>query len=351
MNTVVNELRKLYLELTNQCNLNCTICYRKNWNGAGSYLALDTIDQLADKLSDFPKLKDIVIGGVGEPTIHPDFISISKKLSKYDLSLTTNAFYWSDEQIDAMVDYYQNVVVSIDGLPSTFESIRGFSFNVLKSNLARLVAAKTAKGSKQPKVYAQLVLSKLNVDEVFPLLAMLKSMGVAHLNLSNLLPQDEQSKDEIIYVRHDNEKMKQFSLDLCNLRYIHGVPVSEPRYELKTERWCEFIEKSTAFINSDGNVAACYRFAHPSVEYVFGRRKEVYPFFYGNIKDTPLRAIWDSHSYYDLRVQNYTNRFPSCPDCSLVDCCDYINDSQMDCLGHYPSCADCLWTRGFVICF
>jgi tungsten cofactor oxidoreducase radical SAM maturase len=351
MNNTVNNLKKLYLEITNQCNLDCIICYRKNWNGCGSQLSLPLIEELTEQLKSLPHLKQIVIGGVGEPTIHNDFATISQRLSNYELSLTTNAYYWNDEHLETMVKYYQNIVVSIDGLPSTFETIRGFSFDILKTNLSRLVELKKKLNSKTPKIYAQLVLSKLNVDEVFPLLAMLRSMGVAHLNLSNLLPQDNESKDQIIYTKHDNAKMKQFSLELCNLRYIHGVPVSEPRYELKTERWCEFIEKSTAFINSDGNVAACYRFAHPSIEYVFSREKTVYPFFYGNIKNQPLEEIWNSHDYRDLRIQNYTNRFPSCPDCDLVDCCDYINTSQMDCLGHYPSCADCLWTRGFIICF
>jgi len=188
------------------------------------------------------------------------------------------------------------------------------------------------------------------MDEVSTLIPPLHQHGFMKLVLSNLLPQCQEDVGQIVYTLHENPELKLKRNDWLNLSMQNQLQIKFPNIELKTERKCVFVEDGTLTINSDGNVSSCYRFAHPSIEYVFGRRKQVYPFPYGNVNDQTLQEIWDSQRYRDLRLQNLANRFPSCPDCDLVDSCDYVNDSQCDCKGQNPSCADCLWTRGFVEC-
>jgi tungsten cofactor oxidoreducase radical SAM maturase len=343
-------VRKVYLELTQRCNLNCISCFRRNWEGELGEMSMETLLNCIDHFTGLEALEEIVLGGIGEPTIHSRFNEIIGLLPDVTLSITTNAFDWSDETIDTLARNFERVIVSVDGLHGTFHDIRNFPLDKLFDNVGKLIRKRTELGLIRPFLIAQLVLSDYNIDEVDRLIPLLHKHGFMKLILSNLLPQCQEDAGRIVYTLLENENLKQKRNDWLNLTMQNQMQIKFPNIQLKTERKCVFVEDGTLTVNSDGNVSSCYRFAHPSVEYVFGRRKQVYPFHYGNVNQTSLSKIWDSQRYRDLRLQNLANRFPSCPDCDLVDSCDYVNDSQCDCKGQNPSCADCLWTRGFVEC-
>ncbi|MEI8200191.1 MAG: SPASM domain-containing protein [Eubacteriales bacterium] len=350
MATSSGDLKKLFLELTLRCNLNCMTCFRHNWEIPIVDMPGETARKIAGDLESFPEVDEIVFGGIGEPTLHPDFSNIVTLFAKYSLGLTSNAYYWSEESLDTIVRYFDRIIVSVDGLAETFKEIRGFDLRILQNNLLRLAEKKKEMHRLRPLVHAQLVLSKVNVEEVQALIPILHQMGVMKLIISNLLPQNNQSKDQILYTLDSNGFMREKRNLWLQTCLGNQMQLKMPNIELKTERRCNFIEDATTYICADGQVAPCYRFAHPDVEYVFGRRKQVLPLYFGNVVYTALKDIWNNPKYVDLRLQNYTNRFPSCPDCDLIDCCDYISDSQCDCKGQSPSCGDCLWSRGFVEC-
>lgn len=343
-------INKIYLELTQRCNLQCKNCFRQNWTSPDTQMSQAIFDQILSSLNSIPSLKEIILGGIGEPTIHPNFIEWVKQLPKKELTVTTNAFYWKEETIQLLAERFDKIVISVDGLESTFFKIRNFELEVLEKNIKRLLKYRNDLGNYKPFLIAQIVLSSDNVDEIEELIPRLAKMGFMKIILSNLLPQNEADKDKILYKIHENLLMNQYRNTWLNKALSNQIQIKFPAIQLKTERRCHFVHDGTLTINSDGNIAPCYRFAHPSIEYVFGRRKQVYPFHYGNVLDQSINEIWFTKLYTDLRLQNIRNRFPSCPDCDLVDCCDYINDSLCDCRGQNPSCADCLWTRDFVQC-
>lgn len=343
-------IRKVYLELTQRCNLNCISCFRQNWEFPQTQMTQEIFERCLSSLNRIPTLEEIVLGGIGEPTMHPHFKEWSKRLPNVRLTVTSNAFFWDDEMIELLAERFSRIVVSVDGLEPTFYKIRSFDFRVLERNVKRLVDARKALGQHEPFLIAQIVISELNVDEIEILIPKLAKLGFMKVILSNLLPQNEADKDLILYKLHENQRLKDLRNKWLNKALSNQIQIKFPAIQLKTERKCIFVYDGTLTINSDGNIAPCYRFAHPSVEYVFGRRKTVYPYHYGNVGDQSIETIWNSKAYTDLRLQNLRNRFPSCPDCDMVDCCDYINNSLCDCKGQNPSCADCLWTRDFIQC-
>lgn len=343
-------IKKVYLELTQRCNLNCTSCFRQNWDFPLTQMSEEVFLRCLDGLNNTSSLEEIVLGGIGEPTIHPKFVEWVKLLPDVKLTVTSNAFAWSDEMVELLAERFHRVVVSVDGLEVEFKLIRNFELGILEKNVTRLIEARKNKDRHEPFLYAQIVISEYNVEDVGMLIKRLAKMGIMKVILSNLLPQNEGDKDKILYTLYDNPRMKDYRQQWLNIAMSNQIQLKFPNIQLKTERRCNFVYDGTMTINSDGNIAPCYRFAHPSIEYVFGRRKQVYSFTYGNVKDKEIDEIWNSRLYTDLRLQNLRNRFPSCPDCDLVDACDYVNDSLCDCNGQNPSCADCLWTRDFVQC-
>jgi tungsten cofactor oxidoreducase radical SAM maturase len=344
------QIKKVYLEFTQQCNLECTSCFRQNWDFSQTQMTQEVFDRCVEDLKTIDSLQEIVIGGIGEPTMHPKFKVWIDQLPDVKLTLTSNGFHWDDEMIDLFIARFHQIVVSIDGLDDTFKLIRSFELNQLEVNVQRLLQARKNYKQTVPFMVAQIVISEYNVDEIAPLIKRIAKAGFMKVILSNLLPQNYFDRDKILYKLHDNQRLKALKNKWLNVALSNQIQIIFPNFELKTERRCIFVEDGTLTINSDGQIAPCYRFAHPSIEYVFGRRKVVYPYYYGQVLDDSIATIWQSKSYTDLRLQNLRNRFPSCPDCDLVDSCDYINDSLCDCLGQNPSCADCLWTRHFIQC-
>jgi len=301
-------------------------------------------------LADETVAESIVIGGVGEPTAHPKFAEYSKRLCHEKMELTSNAYEWNEETIQTIVMHYKRVTVSVDGLPPTFQKARGFEFETMADNVRRLIDAKKAAGTKTPVIHAMLVLSKDNIDDVRELIPLLKKTGFARFIVSNLLPQTEEDKDKINYTPYLDEKLRRFVHAWYPVASANGIPMKTPMTKFSAEHRCAFVENEAIFITAEGNIAPCYRFAHDGQEFVFGRKKKVKAYYFGNILEKSLIEIWHQNDYIDFRFRNYASRYPSCLDCDYVECCDYITTSEADCRANEPSCADCLWCRELIEC-
>ena len=124
MITYKDSIKKIYVELTQKCNLNCPACFRCNWTREPADMSEAVFQKILD---DDTRAETIVVGGVGEPTIHPVFAGYSKRLARKaggNLELTSNAYNWDKDTLQAIAQYYKKVTVSVDGLPDTFQATR-----------------------------------------------------------------------------------------------------------------------------------------------------------------------------------------------------------------------------------
>ncbi len=343
-------LRKLYLELSDRCNLNCTICYRQSWQETPQDLDGALYARLLAEIKEMPALETIVLGGIGEPTCAPDFTRVIEDLQGYRLILTTNGVSLGDEILASLIGRVDSVVISIDGMAEIFEQIRGVPLKTVTDTVERLQALKREWKVNRPTVSLQCVLSEDNVSDALPLVDLAADLGVDSLVFSNLMPQTAANKGKILYTRYENTRMKVLYNQLQIRSFRRGLQLTLPNCELKTERRCSFIEEDAAFISAEGDVIPCYRLSHSYLEYVFGREKQVVKHSFGNLKEKGLQAVWDSSPYVKYREHVLHGRYPSCIDCDFVDGCEYVTDSTAECWGNTPSCADCLWSRRIVIC-
>jgi len=136
-------IRKVYLELTQQCNLNCISCFRRNWEGELSEMNRETVERCISHFIELTSLEEIVLYGIGEPTIHSRFNEIVAALPDVTLSITINVFIWSDETIDTLARRFERVIISVDGLAGTFYTIRNFKLEALFENVAKLIKKRT----------------------------------------------------------------------------------------------------------------------------------------------------------------------------------------------------------------
>lgn len=123
-----------------------------------------------------------------------------------------------------------------------------------------------------------------------------------------------------------------------------------PHMKLRTQRFCNFVENKSLTVTRDGNIAPCYALMHSYKSYIYGREKKIKPYHLGNVKDRTVESIWTDPEYACFRANVKEFKFPSCTDCKHLDGCSYTDDNEMDCWGNTPSCAECLWARGLIVC-
>ena len=340
--------RKLYLELTSACNLDCATCYRRGWDEGARDMDPGLFRSLAREAAGLPSLGSVVLGGIGEPSASPLFHEALEAFKDRAITVTTNGVGLGEATLERIAQRASLVVVSVDGLDENLRRIRGVGLDALLGTVRRLVAARQAGGNC--RVEFQFTLAASNAADLVPVVDLAADLSVDAVTVSHLLPQEEGSGSDILYGRCALEGTRRL-YDRVRLRaFRRGLRVYLPPLELKTERRCAFAEDEAAYVNAEGEVVPCYRFSHDGHEFVFGRGKKVLRHPFGNLRDGSLESIWDSPAYARFRKTLVEGRYPSCPDCDLLEGCDMIRDTAADCWANQPSCADCLWARGFMRC-
>ena len=343
-------LRKVYLEITDSCNLECKICYRHQWAQAPVDMQKDLFEKILKEVENDPEIQTVVLGGMGEPLLSPWFEEAVKALAHKEIWVTSNGTLFKEKLTPSLVSAIHLMVVSIDGMDQHMIQERGVAFRELLDNLDHLNRLKQEAGSQLPHLDVQFVASSQNIKEIFPLMDVLAEKKVRNIIISHLLPQDMSQKDDILYTRYENKEVKKLFHKIRNYSFRRGLRIIFPEAELKTERKCAFVNNDATYVTSRGEVVPCYRLSHQGTEVVFGRPKTIRQYSFGNLQNKSLREIWNDEGYRRFREKIFNNHYPSCPDCDLVEGCSLIHDVDFDCHGESPNCADCLWSRKFVFC-
>ena len=344
-------IEKIYLELTNRCNLNCIMCYRNSWNFTTEDMEKEVLQKCINEIKEMPSIKEVILGGIGEPTFFSEVQSVMRALKDKHITLTTNGTIMYPSMLETIVECIDHVVLSIDGVDDVFHSIRRYPLDKIMENINQMNRLKKLKGSRTPMLSIQMVLSKANWDQIYGVVDIARELEASKVILSNVLPTDLKDRESILYKLYDNNlEGKELFKGVQNYALRKGMEIKLPAYRLKTERRCRFIDDNTCVVTTSGEVAPCYRLSHDGTEVVFGRLKEIKAHSFGNIRNSSLIHIWESQHYVNYRNMVYNNHYPSCPDCDLVEGCDMARSSSYDCYGNSPSCSDCLWSRNIVYC-
>lgn len=160
-----HRLKLIDIELSNNCNLRCKMCWFHGEQGIGDRYKsreLDTreVFQLVEALS--CHRPNIYLGGT-EPFIRKDFLSILEHIKKKNMrvSFTTNGTLLEPAKIDKLVKLgVDSVSFSIDGHRQLHDSIRGPGvFNKVTSAIAQIAAAKKKMECTKPILHVNIVIN------------------------------------------------------------------------------------------------------------------------------------------------------------------------------------------------
>lgn len=277
----------LMLELTNKCNLRCTMCPREHQYGKEMSIGnMDTA--LAKKVIDecYPYLQSIGLTGLGETLFAPNLIEIASYVKSRKKSIvifiSSNAnipdFMARVTEVLPLIDTLQ---ISIDGVGETYDAIRlGGTFGNLESNLTKLMPKALEYGVD---VMFNMVISKENYESMPDVIDFAARSGVKFVNFNyiNLASMPEQDMGY-----YDFFTTKEFTAARTEtLKKIASYPSIEvtglDELAPAAETICPLVYNSFQ-INHDGEVPPCC--AKPFSKLLS----------FGNAKESTINAIINS---------------------------------------------------------
>ncbi len=190
-------MKKIYIEITNTCNLNCAFCL--NTNREKAFMNVKNFEEVVLKIKNFTNL--VCLHVKGEPLLHPQLMDILWILDKYNLktNITTNGTLLN-EKIDIIKNSSSVRQLNL----SLHSSIENDNLNVKKyledvyKNIQKL------KNTNIIISYRMWNLNKLSNNEKNKIIIEFLSEKYSLPNLDELLKQNEWVKlEDKIFINQD----------------------------------------------------------------------------------------------------------------------------------------------------
>jgi len=371
MKITLPKIEKIIIEPTSRCNLQCTTCMRNTWDEPQGDMSMDTFNLLMRGIT-YARPKKISFWGIGEPLMNPRIVEMVRKASALGASteLITNGALLGSETAGGLIDAgLETLIVSLDGVSAeTHESVRpGINARKVYDNIAGLRELRHKKGGSNPVIGVEFVAMRSNLSHLPELPDLAMEVGAEFIIVTNVLPYSAEMKDEILcwitssYIHYPIKKKSLSGIYLPpidnNPENIEHLAVRNARpwgeMELNVPRtglagYCPFVNSGTLAVTWDGKMSPCVPLMHTHSCFILGREKQVRRHIIGDVKRDKIKSVWEGreHRSFQRRVLDFM--FPPCLDCGG---CEMVESNDTDCFANpRPTCGDCLWSRGIIIC-
>lgn len=284
--TVFTAPSYLEIEITGECSLDCIFCYRKTLNQAHRSMSADTMKKIMEEMRPSALPYTVCFGGSGEPADHPDFYALMDIVCNEPLAeqliIETNGIK-ADANFRSYISAPERskikVIINNNGMDkASYQRLHGSdSFDKVFSNIISL----NELNSKAERVYIQI----MKINETDDL-----GSGDERSYLDRFYDFWEGHKVPIIL-----QKQNTYSGRIKDRRYSDLSPLKRiPCWHLQRD----------LYILADGTVAYCKQ----DIDGENG---------YGNINSMSLEEILSAQKA--AFTGNYSDRFPSKPDCKNCD--------------------------------
>ncbi len=162
---------RLYIEITNVCNLDCVMCPTglHVLDRSKGHMKWELFTMVIDEMA--PHVKTTTLHIWGEPTLHPRLAEMIRyaRAAGIEVTTSTNATLLTEAKAKEILDSgLSEIYLCLDGMkPETYEAIRKKAdFAVTKANIERFIAMKEAYPGPVPKVNVQIIEMAPTKEEV-----------------------------------------------------------------------------------------------------------------------------------------------------------------------------------------
>lgn len=179
--------KKVYLEVTNNCNLNCSFCIKNNRDK--KFIDIEEYKIILLKLSGYTKYLYFHVSG--EPLLHPNIVELIDIGSKdYFINITTNGYLikrilnnhnirqinislhsYNECYHKSLVDYLSDIFEAIDNLhKDTYFSLRFWTSNKFNNEILEIISKRYNKEIKLENGFKIIenVFISINKEFIWP---------------------------------------------------------------------------------------------------------------------------------------------------------------------------------------
>jgi MoaA/NifB/PqqE/SkfB family radical SAM enzyme len=366
-----DSLARVYIEPTNQCNLDCRTCMRNVWDEVPGQMSERIFQRILEGISAHDPVPSVFFGGYGEPLVHPRICDMVEQAHRTGavVELITNGILLSDQMTRRLMDAGLNRLwVSLDGATAeSYADVRlGAALPEVIANLRHLKQLRGSMSADTPRLGIAFVAMKRNIADLPELVRLGKSLGADQFSISNVLPHTPELRDEILYQRSFYEgdftptewapliALPRIDINALTVESLLSVLKSRhllslSRQEIDTgTNTCPFVEKASLSVRWDGAVSPCLALLHTHESYLGEHVRKSNACAFGSLEEHTLDAIWNDSAYKDLRERLLEFDFSPCTYCNS---CEMAEENAEDCFGNIlPTCGGCLWAQGFIQC-
>ncbi len=313
---------------TNRCNLSCMHCYSKSGLDEVDTLTTQQIKKTILQMKE-SGVKFIIFSG-GEPLTRQDLFEIADfcKANGIITYLSSNGLYFTNKNIERIVNTFDYVGVSIDGDETTHDYFRGLK-GAFRESLKAILLANNAGA----KVGIRFTMTKETIHSLEYIFNLAEEYHISKIYISHLvysgrgldnLKMDlskEQRRSAVNFILdkafeyyQDNRdieivtgNMEQDAVLFLN-RFAQHYPDLKHRMRQRLVNWGgNSAGRKLLNINSEGDV----------------RPDPFFPIVVGNIMEQDFDAIWSTGSLLDqLRIHPRHTLKGICADCEQIDICN-----------------------------
>jgi MoaA/NifB/PqqE/SkfB family radical SAM enzyme len=381
LNRKTMQLAKLYIEPTNQCNLDCRTCIRNVWDEPLGKMPDVVFERIILGLRDWAPPPTVFFGGWGEPLFHPKIVEMVARTKALGsrVELIINGTRLAPDLTQGLIAAGLDVLwVSLDGAtPETYADVRlGATLPQILKNLAYFDQTvydydHLSECGFIPRFYKTelgiaFVAMKRNIADLPAVISLGRRFHAMQYRVTNVLPYTPELCDEVLYDKTLSRIPHMNSAGTPRLilpRMDENELTKEPLYRARTkdiqvtwpgEDWnlgvnrCPYVDSGVTAIAWDGSLSPCLPLMHNHTSYVLDRVRSSRRWVIGNVTERSLADLWHAPEYVAFRERVQAWPYAPCTDCGG---CDLSDTNERDCLGNsFPTCGGCLWAQGLIQC-
>ena len=305
----------LLIYVSDLCNLKCAMCPHHSGKNdkfefkkqlGNKFISIEMLEKIYKK---FPESIFVMLGGVGEPLVHPQFKEIVTLTAKHKkkINIITNGTKLDESMATHLLSekMVNQISVSLNASNekeySAICNVNGKMFYTVTDNIKTLVRLKKELNSKT-EIVVSGVCSHEFFESSFEFLKYCDELGVDRIDLHRYIDFNiDDAFNDIDEHNIELKKLYDYAKDKiktkCNLPHI----INEKSYNLN----CDWYFKNLSF-DAKGNMGSCGRVINPDKTYGnIDDKEDIWNNQY--MKTMRKKFLTESHltKYCDKCVENY----------------------------------------------
>jgi len=317
---------ELYLEISNRCNLRCRTCPQHF--GMAEPPAQLTVDDVRGILAQVPRLRRVVLHGIGESTLHPDLpqiVGLVRERGAYTLLNTNGTLLTSALSVALIEAGLDELRVSVDAsTPETYEAVRGADFlEVIRENLRGFLDERAALGAATPVVSLWMTATRRTIPELAGLVRIAADLGIPRVYLQRLVTSERglatagqslhgEAAPSGEAIREAETLAAELGVELRGSGAGSAAASLKATDDVAPWRGCRR-PWELMYVTANGNVLPCCISPFTAAPYT--------SLVLGNVLDQELDAVWDGSAYQGWRAAMLDGDPPqACRSCGTAWC-------------------------------